>query len=68
MTEKAAGAAGLSGLPVVASGGTFCNRMLERDVEEMGAVQSYRTFFHKTYPPTDAGLAFGQAIFARRSH
>jgi hydrogenase maturation protein HypF len=56
---------GRGALPLVASGGSFCNRMLEGDVGECAAGISIRTFFHKSYPPTDAGLAFGQAMYAR---
>jgi len=58
---EAAGA----GLPLVASGGSFCNRLLERELENAAADAGMRTYFHKAYPPTDAGLSFGQAMYSR---
>jgi len=56
---------GRGGLKMGGSGGRFCNRVLEGDVAECAKGNSICTFFHKSYPPTDAGLAFGQAIYAR---
>lgn len=64
--EASAGGAARQHLPLVMSGGTFCNRLLEQDLAEVGAAKLYRTFFHKSYPPTDAGLAFGQAHYSQR--
>jgi hydrogenase maturation protein HypF len=56
-------------LPLVASGGVFCNRLLEQKLAHFSAKNSSdSTFFHELYPTTDAGLAFGQAIYSQRIH
>jgi hydrogenase maturation protein HypF len=50
-----------------ASGGTFCNQVLSRDLAASARDAGLRVLFHETYPPTDAGLGFGQAIYSTHS-
>jgi hydrogenase maturation protein HypF len=51
-----------SALPVVASGGCFSNRLLIENLAFQAKKNGFSVFFHKSYPTTDAGVAFGQAI------
>lgn len=43
------------------SGGVFCNAQLTQNLAQTTAHTPFRAFFHKSYPPTDGGVAFGQA-------
>jgi hydrogenase maturation protein HypF len=43
------------------SGGVFSNARLTRVVAQAATGETFRAFFHKSYPPTDGGVAFGQA-------
>ena len=66
LLQAAGGAHRLSRVPVGMSGGVFCNSLLAAMVSEAARSKAISTFFHKLYPMTDTGLAFGQAIFSRR--
>jgi len=58
LATVAAGDGPLARLPWVCSGGSFCNRLLERDLTELTSRRPARTFFSQVISTTDAGLAF----------
>ena len=41
--------------------------ILEADLRAAAEAAGLQPLFHNVYPPTDAGLAFGQAMFATRT-
>jgi hydrogenase maturation protein HypF len=54
-----------SGPPTwTASGGVFCNQILERELAAAGREAGASVRFHAAYPPTDAGLSLGQAEYS----
>jgi hydrogenase maturation protein HypF len=53
-------------LPMVLGGGTFCNQLLCKGLLDRAATFGRKVFLPGIYPPTDAGLSFGQAAFVLR--
>ncbi|HUO09258.1 MAG TPA: carbamoyltransferase HypF [Phycisphaerae bacterium] len=54
-------------LPLAIGGGTFCNQVLTSNLLKHAALHQRQLLLPKNYPPTDAGLSFGQAAFVLNS-
>jgi hydrogenase maturation protein HypF len=54
------------GVPVVVSGGTMVNQVLLGHLVRLAGEKHIRLLVPRLYPPTDAGLAFGQAALVLR--
>ncbi|MGN6367726.1 MAG: carbamoyltransferase HypF [Phycisphaerae bacterium] len=55
------GAADGAELPLAVSGGTFCNQVFTGHLQRILSRHQRRLLVPNEYPPTDAGLSFGQA-------
>ena len=51
---------------VVLSGGSFQNRFLLENIENLLADEGFEVFSHEKIPPNDGGLALGQLIIAAK--
>ena len=52
---------------VVLSGGTFQNKYILENLEDLLLKKEFRIFSHKNVPPNDGGIALGQLVIAAKN-